>query len=176
MASKGSMTMKTWRRFTIVLLFLAGGFGRASGQTLTTNAIAEDGLRIFGYAGYPFVLGWGYGRIYDGGGNADETIIDFDLSGIPQTTPVSNATLTFFVQNQFDDGVTRTIDLSIFYGESTIQAADWYNGVYYQSCGDSYGVHVLDMTSAVQSAIVAGQSFLDLRMSTPDGVNGGRKV
>jgi hypothetical protein len=39
MASKGSMTVKALKRLLIVLLFLTGGYDRASGQTLTTSNI-----------------------------------------------------------------------------------------------------------------------------------------
>jgi hypothetical protein len=94
----------------------------------------------------------------------DRTIIDFNLGDIPQGSVISSATLTFFIQNQNTDAI-RTIDLSTFYGESTVQATDWNNGVYNESFGDDYGIHNLDVTSAIQSALNSSQSLPDLRMS-----------
>jgi hypothetical protein len=151
---------------SLCLTILASGFlcWSAQGANLFTFApVAEDGLRIYGGPS-PFLLGWGYGSVHLESDLEDRTIMDFDLGGIPQGSIVSSATLTFFVQNQNTDAI-RTIDLSIFHGESTIQVADWNNGVFYESFGDDYGVHNLDVTSAVQSALGSSQSLLDFRMS-----------
>jgi len=135
------------------------------GQTVILTPIQEDNLRtIYGIA--PFACGWGYGGVINSSSYPmeDRTIIDFDLSSISATS-VSNATLTFFIQNQ-QNGEKSIIDIFTFYDESTIQTNDWNEGIFYQSFGDDYGIHTLDLTSAVQSAINAGHNFLNLRMST----------
>jgi len=154
---------------SLSLTMWASGFlcWSARGQTVILTPVDEDCLRTFDSP--PFVCGWGYGSVMLQGDVEDRTIIDYNLSGIPRGIPVSNATLTFFVQTQ-NRSLSSTIDLFTFYGESAVQASDWNNGAFYQSFVDTFGVHELDLTSAVQSAVAAGQSFLDLRMSTTTGL------
>lgn len=137
----------------------------ANGQTsYTLSAASEDGLREFPPGSGAFTLGWGYGSVMVQSAE-DRTIMDFNLGSLPQGANIYSATLNFFIQNQNGDGLTRLINLYTFYGESSVQATDWSNGNYYGNTGDAYGIHNLDVTSAVQSALGQGQDLLDFRMS-----------
>src|SRR5262249_3427879 len=116
----------------------------------------------------PFVLGWGYGDVFNQSDAVDQTIIDFALSGIPQGTQISSATLSFFIQTQHNGISQQPLSVFMFSGESAIQATDWNKGTLFAIFGDTYGLQSWDLTSAVQSAINSGTSFLDLRIATTD--------
>jgi hypothetical protein len=151
---------------SLCLTVLALGFPcwSARGANIFTFApTAENGLRILDGSGPFFVAELG-GDVHLESNMEDRTIMDFNLSGIPQGSVVSSATLTFPIQNQNTD-LVRMINLSTFYGESSIQVADWNNGSFYMSFGDDYGIHNLDVTSAVQSALGSNQNLLDFRMT-----------
>jgi hypothetical protein len=136
-------------------------------SNISLTPVAEDGLRQW-VGSKPFVLGWGYGDVFNQSDAIDQTVIDFKLNGFEQGTRISSATLTFFLQAQHSGSFAAPIDIATFYGESTIQAGDWNGGSYFASFADPYGIQNWDITSAVQSAINAGTDFLDLRMSTTD--------
>ena len=95
----------------------------------------------------------------------DRVFMYFDLSPLPQATPVLSANLTFFLENEHN-GVPAAINLFTFYGQSSVQASDWDSGQYDQGFSDATGVRTLDLTTAVQSAFGTDQRFLDLRFST----------
>lgn len=136
----------------------------AHGQIL--NPIAFDGLRQWSGSA-PFVLGWGYGDVFSGN-PVDQTIADFELSGFTPGTQISSATLTFFDQVQHGGNTPQPLDLYTFSGESAVQATDWNTGTYFNSYADPYGLENLDVTAAVQSAINAGDNYLDFRFATTD--------
>jgi hypothetical protein len=144
----------------------------ASGSTVLLNPTSIDNVRhYYSYPAYPapFLCGWKtFGAVKNIPGNLeDRTFIDFDLRGL-QSGPISSATLNFTVQLWGDDHGAESIDLFSFYGESTVQASDWDKGIFYTRFLDPAGQHTMDLTSIVQSAVNAGQSYLDLRMSTID--------
>ena len=129
----------------------------------------EDCLRVINGIG-PFVCGWGYGGVMNDTSRSiepveDRTVFDFDISNL-STISISNATLTFFIQNQQNGVTTSTVDVFIFYGESVVQTNDWNEGTYYQNFLDTYGMHSLNFTAAVKNAIADGQHFLDVKLLT----------
>ncbi len=99
----------------------------------------------------------------------NRTVMTFDLRGIPSkmsNNPISKVTLTVPLQNQ-DNGLTNgVIDIYAFYGVTQATTNNWTAGTYYKSFPDSPDLQNVDVTSLVRSAVNAGYTNLNLRMST----------
>jgi hypothetical protein len=143
----------------------------AKGSTIFLNPTSIDNVRydLYSYP-TPFLCGWNtFGAVKKTSSTfEDRTFMDFDLTGLQQAGAISSATLNFTVQLWGDDHGAQSIDLYSFYGESTVQASDWDKGAFYTGFLDPAGQHTMDLTGLVQSAVNAGESYFDLRMSTVD--------
>ena len=176
------MLKKKFLSFAIVgltgLAMFSRCITRANAETLYLNATYADGIRTLSEYGYPNPFLLSDEQVFDlAPGQVDVTVMDFDISGIPQNSTISSATLGFLGEN-IDPNTIRTIGVYTFYGESVVQPSDFYAGSFATTFLSSYAAgqftnETVDVTAAVQSAVNASEQLLDLKLA---GLDEGTRV
>lgn len=121
---------------------------------------AATGIRDDG--GGPFLLSFMAVKRF----TEDRTALEFDLTGL--TGPISSATLDIGIEDFDPDDGEGVLDLSTYVGNGTIEPADFFAGVFFNGfdLDQVDGLVHLDVTGAVNSAILGGSQFLGFRLST----------
>jgi uncharacterized repeat protein (TIGR02543 family) len=98
-------------------------------------------------------------------GTEDRSALEYDLRGF--SYPVDSATLDIYISNLDPGGAVGVMEFYIYAGDGVIETSEFAAGSYYtqiQSTGDSF--ERVDFTSAVNTAIQNGWTYLGVRIST----------
>jgi hypothetical protein len=130
---------------------------------ISINPTDARGIRNFGYG--PFLLDFLSIDYF----TEDRTVIEFDLSSIGQSTPLS-ATLDLGIVNWDPSPPDGIIDVFTFKGDGVVTDNEYYAGepnpFTHLVVGDVRELVRCDVTLAVQTSVTAGNQFLGFRLST----------
>jgi hypothetical protein len=99
----------------------------------------------------------------------DRTVLEFDVSSL-SGTPLELVTLDLGMENGWPGPPDGIIDVFTFTGDGIVTADEFFAGgpAPFMSVvvGDVDGIVKFDVTSAVQTAVMAGDRFIGFRLST----------
>jgi hypothetical protein len=132
---------------------------------ISINPTDASGIRIIGSMG-PLMLS--FLDVKKNSQLDDRVVIEFDVSRLSGTFPV--VTLDVGIEN-IDPGLPDgIINIFTFTGDGVVTANDFYAGgpspFTSVKVGDVRGLVSFDVTSAVQTAVTAGDQFIGFKLST----------
>jgi hypothetical protein len=141
-----------------LVLAVAISSSQASAEVLTLAA--GTGIRDFGSG--PFLLDFMAVKK----ATEDRTALEYDLSGL--SGPVPSATLDIWLDDIDEDDGQGILDVFPYIGNGSIEPADFFAGAFFNGFNlDAVsGLVHLDVTAAVNDALLGGTQILGFRLST----------
>jgi hypothetical protein len=160
------------RQFVFILAILMMAVYGASASEVTINPVDAKGIY---YESQGFIidsLSVRKNSIYE-----NRSLLEFDVSGLSGTVPHTTLDLSY---GKFYDGYYQVppsdsiIDVFAYVGDGVVSTADFFAGgltPFMSFVGDNdyeigYGYIRIDVTSAVQAVVAAGEQFIGFRLST----------
>lgn len=148
--------------FTVVVL--SGSVTKTT--AITINTADAKGIRYEEQYSIVNFLGVSTNSMY-----ADRTLLEFDISDLSGTIPLTTLDLSFG-NLDYPDPPDGIIDVFAYVGDGIVTANDFYAGgltpftSFVGENGPEYGYISIDVTSVTQTVVTAGNQFIGFRLST----------
>ncbi len=156
--------------FSVFAIGLAYAFGAVPAAAVTISPDIQAGVRDHPTGGLLTLIFFAAKDLSPSNVH-DHGILEFDITSLSGVIPTTTLDMTIRdIDFGFSNPGGEQLDIYDYFGDGLLTTADFTAGTFFTSIVNTAAIETIsvDVTSLVQSAVDASQSFLGIRFDTPN--------